>query len=84
VDRPTGAAKAALESKATEAAGLPMTLILEGRRRLVHFDAEKNNILDNARAAGMPAPFACKAGVCATCRAKLGVPARSAWRPITA
>ena len=29
------------------------------------------NILDSARAAGLPAPFACKAGVCATCRAKV-------------
>ena len=29
------------------------------------------NILDSARASGLPAPFACKAGVCATCRAKV-------------
>src|SRR3954469_25581414 len=29
------------------------------------------NILDRARASGLPAPFACKAGVCATCRAKV-------------
>jgi ring-1,2-phenylacetyl-CoA epoxidase subunit PaaE len=29
------------------------------------------NILDSAREAGLPAPFACKAGVCATCRAKV-------------
>ena len=69
-DRPA-AAMAAMESKATEAAGLPMTLIIDGRRRSVPFDASKINILDNARAAGLPAPFACKAGVCATCRAKL-------------
>ena len=69
-DRPA-AAMAAMESKAAEAAGLPMTLIIDGRRRLVPFDASKVNILDNARAAGLPAPFACKAGVCATCRAKL-------------
>src|SRR5690348_12639021 len=27
--------------------------------------------LDGARAAGLPAPFACKAGVCATCRTKV-------------
>ncbi len=46
-------------------------LTLEGRRRLVTFDADQRNILDAARAAGLPAPFACKAGVCATCRAKL-------------
>ena len=71
VDRPTGAAMAALDSKATEASGLPMTLIIDGRRRLIQFDAAQANILDNARAAGLPAPFACKAGVCATCRARL-------------
>jgi ring-1,2-phenylacetyl-CoA epoxidase subunit PaaE len=29
------------------------------------------NILDSALAAGLSAPFACKAGVCATCRAKV-------------
>jgi ring-1,2-phenylacetyl-CoA epoxidase subunit PaaE len=29
------------------------------------------NILDSAREAGLRAPFACKAGVCATCRAKV-------------
>jgi ring-1,2-phenylacetyl-CoA epoxidase subunit PaaE len=29
------------------------------------------NILDSAREAGLSAPFACKAGVCATCRAKV-------------
>ena len=27
--------------------------------------------LESARASGLPAPYACKAGVCATCRAKL-------------
>ena len=37
----------------------------------ITFDAEKGSILENARAAGLPAPYACKAGVCATCRAKL-------------
>jgi ring-1,2-phenylacetyl-CoA epoxidase subunit PaaE len=42
---------------------------LDGRTRRVQFSEE--NILDSARAAGLPAPFACKAGVCATCRAKL-------------
>jgi ring-1,2-phenylacetyl-CoA epoxidase subunit PaaE len=37
--------------------------------RKVAFTA--GNILDSARASGLPAPFACKAGVCATCRAKV-------------
>ncbi len=62
------AAARELERKAQ---GLPIKLTLDGRRRTLTFDADKGSILENARAAGMPAPFACKAGVCATCRAKV-------------
>lgn len=54
-----------------EAAGKPVWITLEGRRRQISFDPDKGNVLENARAAGLPAPFACKAGVCATCRAKV-------------
>lgn len=54
-----------------KAAGLPVKVTLDGRRRTLVFDADKGSILENARAAGLSAPFACKAGVCATCRAKL-------------
>jgi ring-1,2-phenylacetyl-CoA epoxidase subunit PaaE len=53
------------------AAGLHVKVALEGRRRSFAFDADKGSILENARAAGLPAPYACKAGVCATCRARL-------------
>ena len=62
------AAARALEEKA---AGLQMSVTLNGRRMKVTFDPEKHSILDNVRAAGLPAPFACKGGVCATCRAKV-------------
>jgi ring-1,2-phenylacetyl-CoA epoxidase subunit PaaE len=62
------AAARALEEKA---AGLKMSITLNGRRRNVSFDPEKHSILDNVRAAGLPAPFACKGGVCATCRARV-------------
>jgi ring-1,2-phenylacetyl-CoA epoxidase subunit PaaE len=69
---PLSAAQAAaareLEQKA---AGLKMRVTLNGRRVIVAFDPEKHSILDNVRAAGLPAPFACKGGVCATCRAKV-------------
>ena len=54
-----------------KALGLQLEVTLEGRRRQIAFDAEAGNILDSARKAGLPAPYACKAGVCATCRAKL-------------
>lgn len=62
------AAARALEEKA---AGLKMSVTLNGRRVTVTFDPDKHSILDNVRAAGLPAPFACKGGVCATCRAKV-------------
>lgn len=58
----------ALEQKA---AGLRMAVTLNERRIQVAFDPAKHSILDNVRAAGLPAPFACKGGVCATCRAKV-------------
>ncbi len=53
------------------AAGRRMGVLLDGRKSSVVFDAALGNILDSVRAAGMPAPFACKGGVCATCRAKI-------------
>lgn len=62
------AAARALEEKA---AGLKMSVTLNGRRMQVAFDPNNHSILDNVRAAGLPAPFACKGGVCATCRAKV-------------
>ncbi len=62
------AAARALEEKA---AGLKMSVMLNGRRVNVTFDPANKSILDNVRAAGLPAPFACKGGVCATCRAKV-------------
>jgi ring-1,2-phenylacetyl-CoA epoxidase subunit PaaE len=53
----------------SQAAGTTVAVTLDGRTRKVPF--AEANILDSARAAGLPAPFACKAGVCATCRAKV-------------
>jgi len=71
VGRPSAMAEAQLRSLSHEAAGLRMRVTLDGRTRRVPFDAAAGNILDSVRAAGLPAPYACKAGVCATCRAKL-------------
>jgi ring-1,2-phenylacetyl-CoA epoxidase subunit PaaE len=70
-DRPAEAMAAQLQAMSREAAGLSMLVTLDGRKRRVAFDAEAGNILDSARASGLPAPFACKAGGCATCRAKV-------------
>lgn len=69
--RPSAALAAQMQALTEEAAGLSMLVTLDGRKRRVAFDAAAGNILDSARAAGLPAPFACKAGVCATCRARV-------------
>ena len=67
--RPSAALAAEIAQLQTEAAGLSVAVTLDGRTRKVPFSA--GNILDSARASGLPAPFACKAGVCATCRARV-------------
>jgi ring-1,2-phenylacetyl-CoA epoxidase subunit PaaE len=69
---PLSAAQAAAARRLQEKArGRSITVVLDGRRSRIAFDAEAGNVLESARAAGVPAPFACKNGVCATCRAKL-------------
>ncbi len=68
-DRPADAVSREIAELQTQAEGLSVSVTLDGRTRRVPFTA--GNILDSARAAGLPAPFACKAGVCATCRAKV-------------
>lgn len=68
-DRPSAALAAQMQALQQQAAGLTVSVTLDGRTRKVEFS--EPNILDSARAAGLPAPFACKAGVCATCRAKV-------------
>ena len=71
VGRMSDAQAAAARELEQKAAGLKVKVTLEGRTRTLSFDADKGSILENARASGLPAPFACKAGVCATCRARL-------------
>jgi ring-1,2-phenylacetyl-CoA epoxidase subunit PaaE len=60
--------------KMVVAAGAPpkavASLIIDGKRRDVPV-AEGEAILDAALRAGMDLPFACKGGMCSTCRAKL-------------
>jgi ring-1,2-phenylacetyl-CoA epoxidase subunit PaaE len=68
-ETPPGAVTREIADLQTKAEGVTVAVTLDGRTRRVPFTA--GNILDSARAAGLPAPFACKAGVCATCRAKV-------------
>jgi ring-1,2-phenylacetyl-CoA epoxidase subunit PaaE len=60
--------------KAVIAVGAPpkamASLIIDGKRREVPV-AEGEAVLDAALRAGMDLPFACKGGMCSTCRAKL-------------
>src|ERR1041385_1637990 len=68
-DRPPEAVAREMAELQTKAEGVSVSVTLDGRTRRVPFT--QGNILDSARASGLPAPFACKAGVCATCRAKV-------------
>lgn len=67
--RPSEAMAAQLAAFQEKAAGQVIAVTLDGRTRRIEFDG--STILDSARKAGLQAPFACKAGVCATCRAKV-------------
>jgi len=69
--RPSAALEAQMQALTRHAAGLTMLVTLDGRKRRIAFDAAAGNILDSARKSGLGAPFACKAGVCATCRARV-------------
>lgn len=54
-----------------KAAGVELQVVLDGRRTRVRFDPAKGSILESVQAAGLHAPYACRGGVCTTCRAKL-------------
>jgi ring-1,2-phenylacetyl-CoA epoxidase subunit PaaE len=67
--RPSAALAAQMAELQQQASGLQLSVTIDGRTRRIAFDG--SNLLDSARASGLPAPFACKAGVCATCRARV-------------
>ncbi|MBV1700185.1 MAG: 2Fe-2S iron-sulfur cluster binding domain-containing protein [Hyphomicrobiales bacterium] len=60
-----------IANRLQSATGLNFTAILDGRRRVIPFNPDKLNLLGSVQEAGLAAPYACKSGVCATCRAKL-------------
>jgi ring-1,2-phenylacetyl-CoA epoxidase subunit PaaE len=51
--------------------GAEVTITLDGRRSSFRLPADGPAVLDAALAVRSDAPFACKGGVCGTCRAKL-------------
>ncbi len=58
-------------AEAGDAAHARVTVIADGLRREMDFNADDPSILDVALAAGMDLPYSCKGGVCCTCRARL-------------
>ncbi len=54
-----------------QAGGRTVTIRQDGRDRLVALSAEDDSILDAALRQGADLPFACKGGVCATCKCKV-------------
>jgi ring-1,2-phenylacetyl-CoA epoxidase subunit PaaE len=51
--------------------GAEVTITLDGRRSTFRLPSDGASVLDAALAVRSDAPFACKGGVCGTCRAKL-------------
>jgi ring-1,2-phenylacetyl-CoA epoxidase subunit PaaE len=68
-----GRAKAKAVSSAVDAAakGTDATITLDGTTRKLEMLGNGETILEAALAAQMDAPYACKAGVCSTCRCKV-------------
>jgi ring-1,2-phenylacetyl-CoA epoxidase subunit PaaE len=48
-----------------------VTLIIDDDEYTFHLNSKKNNILDQALQDKLPVPFACKGGVCCTCKAQV-------------
>lgn len=63
--------KAAAGVVAARGAKCAATIILDGAARSVEIEKAGQSVLEAALAASIDAPYACKAGVCSTCRAKL-------------
>jgi len=51
--------------------GAEVTIVLDGRRSQLRLPADGVSVLEAALAVRSDAPFACKGGVCGTCRAKV-------------
>lgn len=48
-----------------------VTVIIDGDELAIELDTDGENVLDAAQRAGADLPFACKGGVCCTCKAKI-------------
>jgi ring-1,2-phenylacetyl-CoA epoxidase subunit PaaE len=64
-------AAAARPSGAAGADAAEVTVVLDGRSSTFHHEPDDGSVLDGALRVRSDAPYACKGGVCGTCRAKL-------------
>ncbi len=69
--QPGRAKKRAESASADGGAQTKATIVLDGAVRECDIDKGAQSVLEAALAADIDAPFACKAGVCSTCRAKI-------------
>jgi ring-1,2-phenylacetyl-CoA epoxidase subunit PaaE len=60
-----------LQVSHSEQDNVELTIIQDGRSLIFNTQLGGNNILDTALANGADLPYACKGGVCCTCKAKL-------------
>ena len=61
----------ARQSAASEIARCELTVLLDGRSRQLTLEKNQTNLLDAALQQGLELPYACKSGICSTCRAML-------------
>jgi len=55
----------------SSAVSVPFTVTIDGRSSTLHVDPDGPSLLDYARTVRSEVPFACKGGMCATCKAKV-------------
>jgi ring-1,2-phenylacetyl-CoA epoxidase subunit PaaE len=69
--RPTGVGQPSLASQPAGAPSAQVSLLIDGKERRLDLALDGPSLLDAGLAAGAPLPYACKAGVCSTCRCKV-------------
>lgn len=67
---PAAATARPLRQATADAALCEVTVVIDGAQRLLHLP-KTQNLLDAALAQGLELPYACKGGVCSTCRCQV-------------
>lgn len=68
---PTGQGRRAAPVHTDLAGTAELVVLLDGKQHKMRLPLADANVLDTALAAGLDLPYACKGGVCCTCRAKV-------------